>query len=92
MTEKTIITTEKIADYLKIIMYEKNITAQDLIKKGIANQKVYSVLRMGKPRRPNYSINTFIEVLGSIGVYLEIQCDSNETNGHSIFTLSLSNI
>lgn len=90
MTEKTIIATQKIADYLKLIMYEKNITAQDLItKKGIANQKVYSVLRMGKPRRPNYSINTFIEVLGAIGVHLEIQCDSNETNVPSIFTLSL---
>lgn len=76
MTEKTIVATQKIADYLKIIMYKKNITAQDLItKKGIANQKVYSVLRMGKPRRSNYSINTFIEVLEAIGVSLHIKED-----------------
>lgn len=71
MTEKTKIATEQIANYLKIIMKEKGITAFDLEKKGIHNSKVYSVLRMGKVSRPNYSIDSFIEVIGAIGIHLE---------------------
>lgn len=74
MTEKSIIATEKIAEFLKETMKEKGITAYDICKKVNKNQ-VYSVLRMGdvngKNYKPNYSINTFLEVCGEIGVHIE---------------------
>jgi DNA-binding phage protein len=81
MTEKTKIATEQIANYLKIIMREKGIIASDIItKKGIHNSKVYSVLRMGKVSRPNYSIDTFIEVIGAIGIHLELHDLAQRSN------------
>ena len=72
MTYKTIIATDKIADFLKETMKEKGITSYQLEQKGIHKTKIYSVLRMGKVARPNYTIDTFIEVLGSIGIHLEL--------------------
>lgn len=71
MDERTEIAVTQIADYLKLIMQDKGITAQDLIDKGLNKQQVYSVLRMGNTPRPNYSISTFINVLSQIGVHLE---------------------
>ena len=80
MTEKSIIATEKIAEYLKEIMKDKGITTYQLEQKGIHKNKIYSVLRMGKVSRPNYTIDTFIEVLGAIGIHLELHDLSKKTN------------
>ena len=80
MTEKTILATEKIADFLKEMMKEKGITTYDLEKKGIHKSKIYSVLRMGKVMRPNYTIDSFIEILGAIGVHLEFYDLSERSN------------
>jgi DNA-binding phage protein len=80
MTEKSIIATEKIAEYLKEIMKDKGITTYQLEQKGIHKNKIYSVLRMGKVSRPNYTIDTFIEVLGAIGIHLELHDLSKKSN------------
>lgn len=64
-TEKEI---TKIAEYLKIIMKNKGITAnQIIVKNNLHNSKVYSVLRMGKFKK-NYTINTLLEVCNAVGV------------------------
>jgi len=81
MTEKSIIATEKkIAQYLKDIMNDKGITPYQLEQKGIHKTKIYSVLRMGKVARPNYTIETFIEVLGAIGVHMEFHDLQKKSN------------
>lgn len=80
MTEKSIIATEKIAEYLKEIMKDKGISSYDLEQKGIHKQKIYSVLRMGKVARPNYSIDTFLEVLGAIGIHMEFHDLQKKSN------------
>ena len=72
MTEKSIIATEKIAEFLKEVMKENNISSYDLEQKGIHKAKIYSVLRMGNVARPNYTIETFVEVLGAIGIHMEL--------------------
>lgn len=64
-TEKEI---TKIAEYLKIIMKNKGITAnQIIVKNNLHNSKVYSVLRMCKFKK-NYTINTLLEVCNAVGV------------------------
>lgn len=80
MDGRTEIAVEKMADYLKDIMADKGITAQDLINKGLNKQQVYSVLRMGNTPRPNYSISTFINVLSLIGVHLEFHDLAKRSN------------
>lgn len=80
MTEKSIIATEKIAEFLKDIMKEKNISSYDLEQKGIHKSKIYSVLRMGNVARPNYTIETFVEVLGVIGIHMELHDLSKRSN------------
>jgi DNA-binding phage protein len=80
MTEKSIIATEKIAEFLKEIMKEKGVTTYQLEQKGIHKTKIYSVLRMGNVARPNYTIETFIEVLGAIGIHLELHDLSQKSN------------
>ena len=80
MTEKTIIATEKIADYLKEIMKDKGITAYQLEKKGIHKTAIYSVLRIGNHKNSNYTIESFIEVLGAIGVHLEFHDLQQKSN------------
>jgi DNA-binding phage protein len=80
MDEATQIATEQIANYLKALMKEKNINAQNLIDSGINTQQVYSVLRMGKTARPDYRISTFIKVLSVIGVHLEFHDLSERSN------------
>ncbi|QLE02869.1 hypothetical protein HX109_15320 [Galbibacter sp. BG1] len=80
MDERTEIATDKIAEYLKSIMKEKGITAQDIIDKGIGKQQVYAVLRMGNPKRPNYQISSFIKVLFVIGVHLEFHDLGKKSN------------
>ncbi len=80
MTEKSIIATEKIAEYLKAIMNDKGITSYQLEQDGIHKSKIYSVLRMGKVARPNYTIDTFIEVLGAIVVHLEFHDLQKKSN------------
>ena len=80
MTEKSIIATEKIAEFLKEIMKEKGITTYQLEQKGIHKTKIYSVLRMGNVSRPNYTIESFVEVLGAIGIHLELHDLSQKSN------------
>jgi hypothetical protein len=80
MTEKTKIATEKIADYLKLIMKEKGISAQDIINDGKNPQQVYSVLRIGNTPRPNYSIETFLDVISIIGIHLEFHDLQKKSN------------
>lgn len=80
MDERTEIATQQIATYLKDIMKDKGITAQQIIDKGVSKQQVYSVLRMGTTPRPNYSISTFINVLSKIGVHLELHDLSKRSN------------
>lgn len=80
MTDKSIIATEKIAEFLKETMKEKGITPYQLEQKGIHKTKIYSVLRMGKVTRPNYTIDTFIEVLGAIGIHLELHDLQKKSN------------
>jgi len=80
MTDKTIVATEKIADFLKELMKEKKISTYDLEKKGISKNKIYSVLRMGNVQRPNYTIDTFIEVLGAVGVHMEFHDLGQKSN------------
>ena len=80
MDERTEIATTQIAEYLKDIMKDKGISAQNLIDKGLSKQQVYSVLRMGKTPRPNYSISTFINVLSQIGVHLEFHDLAKRSN------------
>ena len=80
MDQQTQIATQKIADYLKAIMKEKNMVAQNLIDAGINTQQVYSVLRMGETARPDYKISTFIKVLGQIGIHLEFHDLNNKSN------------
>ena len=80
MTEKSIIATEKIAEFLKETMKEKGITTYQLEQKGIHKTKIYSVLRMGNVSRPNYTIETFVEVLGAIGIHLELHDLSQKSN------------
>lgn len=80
MTEKSIIATEKIAEFLKETMKEKGITTYQLEQKGIHKTKIYSVLRMGNVARPNYTIETFVEVLGAIGIHLELHDLSEKSN------------
>jgi|GEM_PF-2105344 DNA-binding phage protein len=79
MTEKSQIATEKIADYLRLIMQDKGITAYQLEKKGIHKNAVYSVLRMGN-NKSNYTIQSFIEVLGAIGVHMELHNLGEKSN------------
>lgn len=80
MTEKSIIATEKIAEFLKETMKEKGITTYQLEQKGIHKTKIYSVLRMGNVSRPNYTIESFVEVLGAIGIHLELHDLSQKSN------------
>lgn len=80
MDERTQIATEQIANYLKALMKEKNMNAQNLIDAGINTQQVYSVLRMGNTARPDYKISTFIKVLSIIGVHLEFHDINNKSN------------
>lgn len=66
MDERTEIAITNIAEYLKKIMQNKGLSAQNLIDNGLSKQQVYSVLRMGNTPRPNYSISTFINVCSEI--------------------------
>ena len=56
-------TPEYIATRLKEVLKKKEMNSQHLINAGINANQVYSVLRMGKPSRPNYSINTLLKVM-----------------------------
>lgn len=80
MDERTQIAVEQIANYLKQIMKDKNISPQNLIDKGINPQQLYSVLRIGKVARPNYSIETFLKVLSAIGINLEFHDLAQKSN------------
>ena len=80
MTEKSEIAVTVIAEALKEIMKNKGLTSYQLEQKGINKQQIYSVLRMGNVKRPNYSIETFIEVLGAIGVHLELHDLGQKSN------------
>jgi DNA-binding phage protein len=80
MDEPTQIATEQIANFLKALMKEKNINAQNLIDAGINTQQVYSVLRMGKTARPDYKISTFLKVISVIGVHIEFHDINDKSN------------
>lgn len=86
MDQRTQIATEQMANYLKDIMKEKQLTAYKLQKKAdendisITSQQIYSVLRMGNTPRPDYSISTFLKVLSLIGVHLEFHDLAQKSN------------
>ncbi|WP_445458446.1 hypothetical protein [Flavobacterium sp. HNIBRBA15423] len=86
MDQRTQIATTVIANYLKEIMIDKKLTAYGLLKKAkennisIEKQQLYSVLRMGKTPRPDYSITTFLKVLSLIGVHIEFHDLSEKSN------------
>ncbi len=71
MKQETIKEVDEIANILKERMQNEEIKAFHIEKKGISKQKIYSVLRMGKVARPNYTIETFIQVLNGIGIDLK---------------------
>lgn len=80
MDERTQIATEQIANFIKLLMKKKGITAQMLIDQGISKQQVYSVLRMGNTPRPDYQISTFIKVISFVGVHLEFHDLNDRSN------------
>ena len=53
---------DDIAVFLKNAMKSKGIENKDLLFFGINKQQLYSVLRIGKILRPNYSIETLIKI------------------------------
>ena len=77
MKDKNKISTEKIADFLKEIMKEKNLNANKILIKAqkndikLSTQQLYSVLKMGRVVRENYTIETFLNVLSLIGIHIE---------------------
>ena len=57
-------TTEQLAENIKSKMAVKKMTAYRIIQKGVAKEKVYSVLRMGKKAKSqSYTVATLFEVL-----------------------------
>ena len=65
--------TEKIAKEIKEIMKSEGMNAQALLNKKIHQQKVYSVLKMGKLSKKDYRISTLISILDAIGAEIEIK-------------------
>lgn len=65
-------TPEKIADKLKNEMTKQGITAYRLLKENplLHKQQLYSVLRMGRTKRPEYTIGTLIKVCDLLSIKL----------------------
>lgn len=63
------ITEKKIAEKIQEVMDEKGITAYALARSvGINDQQMYSVLRMGNPKRPDYKISTLLKILNALEI------------------------
>lgn len=63
----------QLANYLKKSMNDGGITANKLLETGqISKNQLYSVLRMGNPSRPNYSISTLAKVLSLLNLEVEL--------------------
>ena len=73
MTKETTTATDNMANELKSLMVENSITAYQLEKSGLPKHKIYSVLRMGKVQKPNYTIDTLISVLEKLELQLQIK-------------------
>ena len=86
MDERTKIFIEQTSSFLKEMMIEKGLNANQLLKKAKENsitlnqQQLYSVLNMGKPSRPNYSIETFVKVISLLGVHLDLTGNAPSKN------------
>jgi len=79
------IATEKIAEFLKIIMAEKNLNANKIFEKSIksdiklSKQQIYSVLKMGN-NDTNYTIDTLLNLMRIIGVHMEFHYLAKRNN------------
>lgn len=63
------ITEKEIAEKIQEVMDKKGITAYALARSaGINDQQMYSVLRMGNPKRPDYKISTLLKVLNALEI------------------------
>lgn len=77
MTEETKHTLDELAELIKEKIQKRNLTAETVSKEsGINKQQLYSVLRMGNPKRPNYSIETLIRLIN----YLSLSIDLKKTS------------
>jgi methanogenic corrinoid protein MtbC1 len=57
---------DTVAFEVRKMMNERGLTPYAIIKKGVSKGKVYAVLRMGKNKCPNYTIDTLEEVLRAV--------------------------
>lgn len=73
MNEYNKITKQKIAEWLKALMNEKKISANQLITKtGLHKKTVYSILQMGN-FNPNYEIDNLLKICEILEINICIQ-------------------
>lgn len=81
MDQKTEIFTNAVGEFLRNLMKERGLTANAIVEQHPINkQQLYAVLRMGSPARPNYTIETFVKVLGILDVHIEFHDKHERSN------------
>lgn len=70
MTEQLNETGQLLRDHIK----KKGLTPEKVSRDaGINKQQLYSVLRMGEPKRPDYKISTLLRLIDYLGLKIKFK-------------------